>query len=222
MPKVTPVRPTGSRRPTPTLIGRLLFGLGLFGFGIALMVAADLGLAPWDVMHQGISKLTPIPIGSVGIIVGLLLLTLFRPLGEKIGLGTLLNVVMIGAVIDLTLLWLDTPEALWGRWVFMLGGIVLIAIGSGFYIGVGLGSGPRDGLMTGLAKRGVNVGIVRTGIEITVLLIGLALGGTAGAGTVAFTFGIGPLVAFFLPRLSVVDVLAPDTSAPDQPAPVIS
>lgn len=172
------------------------------------MVAADLGLAPWDVLHQGISRFVPIGIGTVGIFVGLLLLAAFPLLDERIGLGTAANVLLIGIVIDVTLLFLDTPSSLALRWVLMLGGVVLVAIGSGYYIGAGLGSGPRDGLMTGLARRGVNVGVVRTAIELTVLVVGLVLGGTAGFGTVAFTLGIGPLVAFFLPRLAIVDVLA--------------
>lgn len=189
-------------------VARLLFGLLLFGLGIAAMVAADLGLAPWDVLHQGISRHVPLGIGTVGIGVGLLLLLAFPLLDERLGLGTVLNVLVIGTVVDLTLLVLDTPAGLPARWALLAGGIVLIAIGSGYYIGAGLGPGPRDGLMTGLARRGVDVGVVRTGIEVAVLVAGLLLGGRAGAGTVAFTFGIGPLVGWFLPRLSVADVVA--------------
>jgi uncharacterized membrane protein YczE len=167
------------------------------------MVAADLGLGPWEVLHQGVSFNSPIPIGTVGIITGLLVLLLWIPLGERFGLGTALNVVLIGIVIDVTLLWLDTPADEWLQWVFVIGGVVLVGVASGFYIGAGLGPGPRDGLMTGIARRGYPVGLVRTGIELTVLLGGWALGGTVGIGTVLFAFGIGPLVQVFLPRLSI-------------------
>lgn len=215
LPHVLPAVPAG-RRPSAAALWRLLLGLLLFGFGIAAMVAADLGLAPWDVLHQGISNHTGIPIGTVGIGVGILLLLAFPLLKEKIGLGTVLNVLVIGIVIDVTLLWLDTPGSLAVRWVMMLSGIVLIAIGSGWYIGAGLGPGPRDGLMTGLAKRGINVGVVRTAIEIGVLGLGILLSGTAGAGTLAFALGIGPLVAFFLPRLALDKTVAsPPVAAAD-------
>lgn len=193
--------------PLPTdlnrRIPRLLFGLLLYGWGLALMVAADLGLGPWEVLHQGVSFHTPIPIGTVGIITGLLVLLLWLPLGERFGLGTALNVVLIGIVIDVTLIWLTTPAADAVRWLYLVGGVVMVGVASGFYIGAGLGPGPRDGLMTGIARRGLRIGSVRTGIEITVLVGGWALGGTIGVGTILFAFGIGPLVHFFLPRFTV-------------------
>ncbi len=187
---------------------RLLFGLVLCGLGIASMVAADLGLGPWDVLHQGLSRLSGIPIGTVGILVGLVVLGLWLPLRERPGVGTVLNVLVIGIVIDLTLLVLHTPGSLWLRTLMMLAGPLLFAIGSGFYIGAGLGPGPRDGVMTGLARRGVPVGVARAAIEVSVLLAGWLLGGTVGAGTLVFAFGIGPLVHLFLPRLSLADALA--------------
>lgn len=183
---------------------RLLVGLVLFGWGIAAMVVADLGLGPWEVFHQGVSFRTGIPIGTVGIITGFLVLFGWIPLRERIGLGTALNVVVIGVVIDLTL-W-PLPQTLSGlpmRWAAMVGGILLIGIGSGLYIGAGMGPGPRDGLMTGLAKRGINIGVVRTAIEVAVLILGWLLGGTVGIGTIAFAFGIGPLIAYLLPRMTV-------------------
>ena len=186
---------------------RLLFGLVLCGLGIASMVAADLGLGPWDVLHQGLSRLSGIPIGTVGILVGLVVLGLWFPLHERPGLGTVLNVVVIGVVIDLTLLVLPTPGPLWLRAMMMLAGPLLFAIGSGYYIGAGLGPGPRDGVMTGLARRGVPVGVARGAIELSVLVAGWLLGGTVGAGTLVFAFGIGPLVHLFLPRLSLADAL---------------
>jgi len=183
---------------------RLLAGLALFGWGIAGMVLADLGLGPWEVFHQGISFHTGIPIGTVGIITGFVVLFGWIPLGERIGLGTALNVVLIGVVIDVTLFVApDTLNGLLLRWLVMLGGVVLVAVGTGLYIGAGMGPGPRDGLMTGLAKRGLNIGLVRTGLELTVLVLGWLLGGTVGFGTVAFAFGIGPLIAYFLPRMTV-------------------
>lgn len=182
---------------------RLLWGLLLFGWGLALMVASDLGLGPWEVLHQGISFHTPIPIGTVGIITGLVVLLLWIPLRERFGLGTALNVVLIGIVIDVTLVWLSTPGPGWLRWSFLLGGIVMIGVGSGYYIGAGLGPGPRDGLMTALARRGWPIGLVRTGIELTVLIGGWMLGGTVGVGTILFAFGIGPLIHVLLPRLTI-------------------
>jgi uncharacterized membrane protein YczE len=184
---------------------RLMLGLFLFGLGLAFMVIADLGLAPWEVMHQGISNRTGIPIGTVGIITGLAVLVAWIPIGERVGIGTLANVIFIGIVIDVSL-WLlpdHLDNSAW-RWVAMLGGLVLVAIGSGYYIGVHLGPGPRDGLMTGLSRRtGRPIGLVRAIIELTVLGVGWLLGGTVGAGTVAFAFGIGPLVQLFLGRLSM-------------------
>lgn len=193
---------------------RLLLGLVLCGWGIAAMVAADLGLGPWDVLHQGLSRSTGIPIGTVGIIVGALVLLLWIPLREKLGIGTILNVVVIGVVIDLTLLVLPTPDSLWLRVLELGVGPILFAIGSGFYIGAGLGPGPRDGLMTGLARRGLPVGRIRTGIELTALGAGWLLGGTVGIGTAYFAVVIGPLVSWFLRRLTIPD--APSAVAAGQ------
>jgi hypothetical protein len=195
--------PLPPRHELKQRLPRLVWGLLLFGFGIALMVAADLGLGPWDVFHQGVSAHTPIPIGSVVIITGVVLLVLWIPLRERIGIGTLLNALLIGAVMDLSLIWLETPAVTTVRWVYLVGGVVIVGIGSGYYIGAGLGPGPRDGLMTGLAKRGWPIGLARLGIELTALLGGWLLGGTIGAGTVLFALGIGPLVHVLLPRLAV-------------------
>lgn len=196
--------PMPTKQQLAARLPRLIVGLVLFGIGIAMMVVANLGLSPWEVLHQGISRKTGIPIGTVGIITGVLVLLLWIPLKERIGIGTMFNVVLIGVVIDLTL-WVlpETIEVLWLRWVLMLGGTAIIAFGTGLYIGVGLGPGPRDGLMMGLARKGVNVGIARIGIELSVLIIGWLMGGTVGIGTVVFAFGVGPLVAVFLPKLSM-------------------
>lgn len=198
-------------------LARLMGGLVLFGWGAAAMVIADLGLAPWEVLHQGISVKTGIPIGTVGILTGLLVLLAWIPLRERIGIGTVLNVICIGLVIDMTLFLVDYgSEPMWLRIVLMLGGIVLFAVGTGFYIGAGLGPGPRDGLMTGLARRGLRIGPVRVAIEVSALVIGWFLGGTVGVGTVLFAFGVGPLVEILLPRLSFEPENAP---APPPPTP---
>lgn len=196
---------------------RLLAGLVLFGLGIALMVAADLGLGPWDVLHQGISRLTGIPIGSVGILVGLVSLVAWLPLRERVGIGTVLNVLVIGAVIDLTLLVLTTPEALWLRALYLLAGPPVVAVGSGLYLGTDLGAGPRDGLMTGLARRGHPVGKVRAGLELVVLAVGWALGGTVGIGTLYFALGIGPMVHVALPVLRPREVAERGSPVPARP-----
>lgn len=194
--------PAELRRRLP----RLLLGLVLCGLGIASMVAGDLGLGPWDVLHQGVSQRTGVPIGAVNILVGLVVLGAWLPLRERPGLGTVLNVVVIGVVIDLTLLVLHTPDSLALRTAMTLAGPLLFGVGSGFYIGAGLGPGPRDGLMTGLARRGGwQVGGVRAALEISVLVAGWLLGGTVGLGTIAFALGIGPVVQVSLRRLAVAD-----------------
>jgi uncharacterized membrane protein YczE len=183
---------------------RLVVGLVLCGIGIAFMVAADVGLAPWSVLDQGVSEHTGIPIGTVSILIGALLLAAWVPLRERPGVGTLLNIVLIGVTIDLVLLVLDTPDAMALRVAYLAVGVFLFGPGSGFYIGAGLGPGPRDGLMTGLMRRGVgSTRLVRTGLEVSALAVGWLLGGTVGVGTLAFAFTIGPNVQFFLARLSV-------------------
>jgi uncharacterized membrane protein YczE len=193
-----------------TRLVRLFVGLLGFGFGIALMVHADLGLGPWDVLHQGISRRTGVPIGTVGIGVGAVLLLGWFFLPVRIGIGTIANTLVIGLVIDATLWALPAGGPLWLRVCEVPTGIVLVAIGSGFYIGAGLGPGPRDGLMTGLARRGVgSVRAVRTGIEVTVLVLGWALGGTVGIATAIQAVTIGPLVQLFLDRLSLEPIVDP-------------
>ncbi|MCU1360926.1 MAG: hypothetical protein JWN99_2215 [Ilumatobacteraceae bacterium] len=175
----------------------------MFGVGISMILHAELGAAPWDVFHQGVSELTGIPIGTVIVIVGLLLLLLWIPLRQRPGAGTLLNALEVGVTVDIILPLLPHTNRLVPRVAFLVAGILAIAIGSGLYIGSGLGAGPRDGIMVGLRDRGFSVKWARTGIEVVVLLVGLALGGTVGVGTVAFTFGIGPLVHVILPPLTL-------------------
>lgn len=178
-----------------------MLGLAFFGLGISMFLTAKLGVAPWDVLHQGISRKTGIPIGIMIEITGVCILLLWIPLKEKMGLGTLLNAIEIGLVVLLIGDHLPHTSLLVLRVAYVLGALLVIGLGSGLYIGAGLGSGPRDGLMLGLSKRGISVRLARTGIETVVLIAGLLLGGSFGFGTLAFTFGIGPVVQFFLPRL---------------------
>ena len=194
--------PWPPRAELPARLARLIPGLVLFGLGIALMVDADIGLSPWQVFHQGISEKMGIPLGTVVIIVGLFVLALWIPLRERIGLGTIGNVLIIGVVLDLAL-WLSPVGdlVLWQQIVMMAAGVAMIGVASALYIGAGLGPGPRDGLMTGIARRGYRIGVVRTAIEVTVLVVGWLLGGTVGIGTVTFALGVGPIIGVFLPRL---------------------
>lgn len=184
-----------SSRELRRRLPRLLVGLGLIAVGLALMVRARLGLAPYEVLHQGISLHTPLRIGQASVAVGLLVMLAWFPLGQRPGLGTVVNVVGVGLALDFLLTVLGEPSALWVRAAWAVGGVVLIGIGVGMYIGAGLGPGPRDGLMTGLARRGLPVWSVRLVMEFTALLVGWMLGGTVGVGTV--------LVAVVLP--GVVD-----------------
>ena len=200
-------------------IGRCLFGLFLFGIGITLLIEAELGAAPWDVFHTGVTELTGMSTGLVIIVTGVLLMLLWIPLHERPGLGTILNAIVIGLVVDLTAPLIPETDLLVIRIPMMLGGVVLIAVGSGFYIGAGLGPGPRDGLMTGLAKhtalgRSISIRAARTFVELVVLTIGIALGGAIGIGTAVFAFGIGPLVQVFLPKLTITSATTSRGTSP--------
>lgn len=188
---------------------RLLPGLVACGVGLALMVLGDLGLGPWEAFHQGLSERSGVPIGTTGILVGFAVLVAWVPLRQRPGVGTVCNVVLIGLVIDAVLAVAPDPGSVPVRAACMALGIVLMGVGSGLYIGAGLGPGPRDGLMTGLAARGHSLRLVRTLIELAALGAGWALGGTVGIGTLAFALGIGPLVQLFLGRLSVPALTAP-------------
>jgi len=182
------------RRVAPRLPG-LVAGLLVFGVGIALMAAAGLGLGPWEVLHQGISRHTGIPLGTVSILLGFPILLLWIPLGEYPGIGTVLNVLLIGTATNVVLPLLPIPTDLLPQLAMMLAGVLVIGLGSGLYLGSRLGPGPRDGLMTGIHGRfGWSVRRARTAVEVAVLVVGFLLGGTVGIGTVVFAFGIGPVV----------------------------
>jgi uncharacterized membrane protein YczE len=176
-------------------IVRCAAGLFCFGAGIACFVHSNLGVPPWDVLHQGISEKADIKMGTVIIIVGVVLLLAWIPLRMKPGIGTIMNAVQIGLVENFMEDLLPNSDLIVARVAYLIAGMLFIAFGSGLYIGAELGSGPRDGLMLGLNKRfGISIRLARTTIEIVVLVVGLFLGGSIGLGTFVFAFGIGPLV----------------------------
>ena len=185
-------------------IGQLLIGLFLYGIAIALMVRAGIGVSPWDVLTQGVSKQTGLPFGLVTNLIGVAVLLLWIPIRQRPGVGTVLNVLLIGPSAQLGLWLIPQQTAPVIQGLVYAAGLLLLAVATGLYIGARLGPGPRDGLMTGLHKRtGWKIWIVRTAIEVTVLTIGWILGGQVGIGTVAFALLIGPLVNLTLPLLVV-------------------
>jgi uncharacterized membrane protein YczE len=184
-------------------IFQLIIGLVLFGVGIGLMLQSGLGVPPWDVLHQGLARRFGLTVGLWSIIVSVFVLLLWLPLRQPYGLGTLLNAIIIGVIIDLTAAVIPAAGVTGVAWSMLLGGVVLIGIASGLYIGANLGPGPRDGLMTGIARRGPSIRLTRAFIEISVLTLGAILGGTFGVGTIIFALAIGPLVQYFLPRWDI-------------------
>ena len=191
------------RRPVRRL-AQLYLGLALYGASMALLVRSSLGVMPWDVLHQGLAGQLDWSLGAVTVLVGALVLIAWFPLRQRPGLGTVSNVVVIGVAVDAVLAVLPAAEALPARIGLAVSGILLNAVATAAYIGVRLGPGPRDGLMTGLVRRtGGSVRVVRTGIEVAVVAVGWLLGGTLGVVTVAYALLIGPLVHLLLPRLSV-------------------
>jgi uncharacterized membrane protein YczE len=195
-------------------LGQLYAGLLLYGFSIALMVRGHLGLAPWDVLHSGLTHHFPIDIGAALVIVSFVVMLAWIPLREVPGLGTISNALVIGLSTDVFLSVLSTPHAMPLRVALMTTGIALQGVATAAYIGAQFGRGPRDGLMTGLARRtGRSLRLVRTLMELTVVAIGLMLGGVAGLGTIVYAVAIGPLSQALLPAFLVSTDRAPGSSA---------
>jgi uncharacterized membrane protein YczE len=200
----------------PRRISQLLVGLVLYGVADALMIRAVLGVDPWTVLSQGLALHTGLGIGVLTNIVGILVLLLWIPLRQRPGLGTVLNILIIGPSIELGL-WLVPPMTdLWAQILMFASGLVLLAVASGLYIGARMGPGPRDGLMTGLNRRfGVPIWVARTSVEIVVLATGWILGGNVGVGTLAFALLIGPLCNLTLPLFAVRAPATSETAAPE-------
>ncbi|MCS7483074.1 YitT family protein [Umezawaea endophytica] len=191
---------------------QLVVGLCLYGASMALQIRGALGLSPWDVLHEGLTKRTGLSFGTITIIVGILVLLCWIPLRQRPGVGTVGNVLVIGVAVDVTLAVLPAPAELIPRIALLTSGVVLNALAAAIYLGARLGSGPRDGLSTGFcARTGASLRLVRTVVEVAVLTSGWLLGGTLGIGTVLYALAIGPLTQAFLPRLTwVEDSLSPD------------
>jgi uncharacterized membrane protein YczE len=217
VPAIPFIAPVPSDRLSRRLL-QLLLGLVLYGVSDGMLVMAGLGLDPWDVLHQGLARHSAVPIGTWAIIVGAVVLLLWFPLRQRPGLGTVSNVFVIGLVINGVIALIPTPTSLPIRFVTLCAAVVLNGVATGAYIGAGMGPGPRDGLMTGLALRGGSIRVVRTGIELTVLLAGFLLGGTVGIGTLLYAVAIGPLVHQFMPMLRIENPRVPDEATTHAPS----
>lgn len=188
----------------PARLVRLNVGLLLYGFTMAMMVESTLGLDPWDVFHEGVTQHVGLTFGQVVIVTGAVVLLLWIPLRQMPGIGTVLNVIVIGVAADAGIAVIAQPDDLWLRSLLLVGGIVGNGFAGALYIGAALGPGPRDGLWLGLVRRtGRSVRLWRTVIEVAVLAVGFALGGTVGVGTVLYAVAIGPIVQAFLPHTQV-------------------
>lgn len=196
---------TVSRHLTRRLL-QLYIGLTLYGVSSALLVRGGLGLEPWGVLHQGLAELTGLTIGVVSIIVGAVVLLLWIPIKQRPGLGTVSNVFVVGVAMDSTLALVPDAQGLGVQIGVLIGGIVLNGVATGLYISARFGPGPRDGLMTGLhSVTGRSIRLVRTAIEVVVVATGFVLGGSVGAGTVAYALAIGPLAQLFLRVFAIRD-----------------
>jgi uncharacterized membrane protein YczE len=187
----------------PRRLAQLYAGLVLYGVSGSFILLSGLGNDPWDVLHQGLSRQTGIATGWWVCIVGALVLLLWIPLRQRPGLGTVSNVVIIGVAVVVMLALFDQPSELSARIALLAAGVVLNGVATGMYIGARFGPGPRDGLMTGFAARGHSIRVVRTGIELSVLVAGALLGGTVGIGTLVYAVSIGPLAHVFVPAFTV-------------------
>lgn len=192
-----------SRRDLIERLVQLLVGLFLYGVALGFMVRGGIGVAPWDVLALGLAGQTGVGYGVMTVLVSIVVLLLWIPLRQRVGLGTVLNALLVGPSADLALFLIPQPASVWIGAPMFVFGLLLLAFATGLYIAADFGPGPRDGLMTGLVRRtGWAVWLVRTLIEGGVLLIGFLLGGPVGVGTVLFAFGVGPLIGWFLPRIT--------------------
>ena len=174
----------------------LCLGLAIFGLGEGLLLVSTTGNSPWSVLAEGITKITGITIGTSTFLVSVAVLSFWIFLKQKPGIGTIMNIIIIAGVIDLTLNFIDPPTSIFSKYILATVSVLLVGLGSGIYLVANLGPGPRDGLMTGLTKvTGFPIAFVRASIEISVVIIGWYLGGTVGIGTLIFAFGIGPAVS---------------------------
>jgi uncharacterized membrane protein YczE len=198
---------------------QLFLGLALYGVSLALVLRAGLGLAPWDVLHQGLAGILGTTVGQMVIAVSFVVLLLWIPLRERPGFGTVANAILVGVFVDLTMVVLDDAGSWWARVALLLAGVGLNGLATALYIGASFGAGPRDGLMTGLVRRtGRSVRVVRTVLEVTVLAAGWLLGGTVGVGTLLYALAIGPIAHALLPVFTVRGAPPPRTALGDEPA----
>lgn len=207
-----------SGRRLPRRLTQLPVGLFLYGLGIAFIVRGEIGAAPWDVLSQGIARHVPLTFGVITILVSIVVLVLWLPLKQRYGIGTVLNALLVGPSADVGLWLIPAGQELWLRVLFFLIGLLVLSAATGLYIGAHFGPGPRDGLMTGLhARTGVAIWIVRTSIEVTVVVIGWLLGGNVGVGTLAFALLVGPLCQYFM-RVFAVRMPAADAAEAEEKA----
>ncbi len=191
---------TNLHEEVPSRFPQLFFGLILCGAGLAIAYEARLGLNPWDVFHDGFGQLLGIPIGRAGVLTGFIVLIAWIPLKQKPFIGTILNILTIGNTQDIVIYLIPTPESIYIRHIYLYIATVLFATGVGLYIGAGLGPGPRDGIMTGLAKLGISIRSARIGIDFTAFMTGVLLGGSYGYGTIVMVLAVGPIVQYTLDR----------------------
>ena len=186
-------------KPSFKTLFLLCFGLIIFGLGEGLLIISTIGASPWNVLHQGLALNLGLSVGTWAFLISLMVLLLWFFLDEKIGMGTILNVIIIAIMIDLTIFFFEAPEFWINQFLLVIISVLMVGLGSGIYLIARLGPGPRDGLMTGLQKKiGSSIALIRGAIEVIVVLCGWSLGGTVGIGTLMYAVGIGPAVAFGL------------------------